>query len=289
VLTNLVSNAIKFTERGGVQVEVSPCADGMLHVAVKDSGIGISDEQRQRLFTNFSQADSSITRRFGGTGLGLAISKRLVELMGGHIGVDSAPGSGSKFWFTLPAAHGSVANGNIGPDAGVSQWRTAYAGANGAAAVVESARPTRVLVAEDNAISRLLLLRLLPRFGCEVDVAADGREAVDKLLVGRHDLVFMDCRMPGVDGYEATRLIRNAQVNGRRVPIVALTASAGALERQLCLTAGMDDFLTKPIVLAQLQEVLFKWRDLGFDAAPRPASCGDLALRAAANCPPESS
>ncbi len=288
VLTNLVSNAIKFTERGGVQVEVSPCPDGKLHVAVTDSGIGISDAQLQRLFTNFSQADSSITRRFGGTGLGLAISKRLVELMGGQIGVDSAPGRGSRFWFTLPAAHARVADGNPWPVARMPRQPIADAGAVGMPGAVEPARVTRVLVAEDNAISRLLLMRLLPRFGCEVDVAADGREAVDKLLGGRHDLVFMDCRMPGVDGYEATRLIRSAQGNGRRVPIVALTASAGALDRQLCLTAGMDDFLTKPIVLGELQQVLFKWREHGFDAAPRAASGGDAARRSTAVSAPES-
>jgi signal transduction histidine kinase/CheY-like chemotaxis protein/HPt (histidine-containing phosphotransfer) domain-containing protein len=247
VLVNLIGNAIKFTDKGAVTVAVRYAAESggrpILHVEVKDTGIGISDEAQKSLFQAFNQADGTITRRFGGTGLGLAICKQLVQLMGGTIGLESRPGEGSTFWFTLP------------------QRRAAQA----AAEVVQAARPgatlsgLRVLVVEDVEVNRLIARDMLRRMDCEVAVAEDGARAVEMILAADYDLVLMDIQMPRMDGVEATRRIRAAGSARSRVPIVALTAHAIASEREAYLAAGLDDYLSKPFKPAALREIVARW------------------------------
>ena len=263
VLVNLIGNALKFTDKGSVAVSARyvPDADGSpaVRVEVKDTGIGISAEAQQSLFQSFTQADGTITRRFGGTGLGLAISKQLVELMGGKIGLESHPGEGSTFWFTL------------------SLRRTAL-GTEDAAHAARSAADLsgyRVLVAEDIEINRLIAREALRRMGCSVEIAEDGARAVEMALAADYDLILMDIQMPDMDGVEATRRIRSADGPRSRIPIVALTAHAMASEREAYLAAGLDDYLSKPFKPAALREIVARWtgetREAVTPAAPANA------------------
>jgi len=249
VLVNLLGNAIKFTEGGRITVSAqridAPAGDARswLRFGVRDSGVGISPDALQRLFQRFEQADSSTTRRYGGSGLGLVICRRLVELMGGSIQVDSEPGRGSHFQVDLPfePASGAVPTGPM------------------PLAVVRSAPGARVLVAEDNAINQQVVTALLRRLGAQVQLVSDGVQAVQACRDGRFDLLLLDCQMPEMDGYEAAKQIRAMQAQGSRVPIVALTANASAEDRERCLAAGMDDYLTKPITSAKLTEVVSRY------------------------------
>ena len=258
ILLNLLDNAVKFTPNGsvrlGCEVEGNAGDAVALKISISDTGIGIDAETLPRVFGAFTQADSSTARRFGGTGLGLSISKSLVELLGGSIGADSEPGKGSTFWVRLP-------------------FERASPSANGAAPVEE--RPVRsstaarrdrqrVLIVEDNAINRRLLLMQILRLGRPADAADSGEAALE--AIGRNDygLILMDCQMPGVDGYEATRLLREGESGRRRVPVVALTAHAGESDRARCMAAGMDDYLAKPATLDDLSSVLDRW-DRPFD------------------------
>ena len=249
VLMNLMSNAIKFTAKGHVAVHVDVAREGaddfLARFVVQDTGIGIPVEARPRLFRSFSQADNSTTRRFGGTGLGLAISKRLVELMGGDIGVDSEPGRGSRFWFTV-------------------QLGRRLARAAGAPATTptahRAARGGRVLVVDDNPVNQKLASRQLVRLGYQVEVASNGRDGIDLLFAQPFDVVLMDCQMPEMDGFEATAEIRRREAAaGRRTPVIALTANAMSGDRDRCLAAGMDDYLAKPTTLEGLAAVLERW------------------------------
>ncbi len=271
ILINLVANAVKFTAKGGVVIEAEPMSVSaervLLRIAVRDTGIGIPPEKQALLFERFVQADSSTTRKFGGTGLGLAISRQLAELMGGDMGVRSDPGRGSAFWFTLdlprdrsvPSPPASVVLGGVaaGPEpggkAGVGPRTVPIAGA-------EIAAPPRVLLAEDNAINQRVASRMLERLGCRVDLAASGKEAVDLFERLPYDMVFMDCQMPELDGFEATLAIRRQEGAGRHTPIIALTANAMAGDRERCLEAGMDDFVPKPIRVADLRGAVERWR-----------------------------
>jgi signal transduction histidine kinase/CheY-like chemotaxis protein/HPt (histidine-containing phosphotransfer) domain-containing protein len=262
-LVNLVGNAVKFTERGEVAVKVSveavPGAAAMLRFEVRDTGIGIAPEVAARLFQPFVQADESTTRRFGGTGLGLVITRRLVELMGGTVGVASTVGQGSVFWFTarLPRAVATPPPVNrSGPAAHVPP---------------HGERP-HVLVAEDNLINQTVAARMLEKLGYAVDVVATGRDAVT--AIGRHAYaaVLMDGQMPVMDGYEATRAVRKAESGGRHTPIIALTASAMREDRERCLLAGMDDFIAKPVAPEHLEAVLRKWAPLSPAPAEPPAA-----------------
>ena len=263
VLLNLTGNAIKFTEHGGVtiSVEFEPGAEGRtgVRLEVRDTGIGIAPEVQARLFSRFTQADASTTRRFGGTGLGLAITRHLIELMGGEIGVDSAPGQGACFWceFELPAA-------------------AAPADAPAAEAAPAASAGRRVLVVDDNAVNRLVAARMLAKLGCEVVEAVDGREAVERSADPTLALVLMDCQMPELDGYEATARIR-ARDPGRRLPIVAMTANAMEGDRERCLIAGMDDYIAKPVAAAGLARLLERWAG----REREPAGAGGGALREA--------
>lgn len=251
VVTNLLGNALKFTDGGTVTLSAmcldTPAGDARrwIRTQVQDTGIGMSAEQLAQLFQRFSQADASTTRRFGGTGLGLVICKHLVELMGGTIHVDSAPGIGSRFWFDIPLSDALAPT----TDAMLTPVPVA---------VLKDAtpRPARILVAEDNPVNQMVVRAMLERLGMTVSMAQNGAEAVSEASSSTFDLVLMDCQMPVMDGYEAAKTIRAAQSNGARIPIVALTANALSEDRQRCEDAGMDDFLTKPVTGAALADVL---------------------------------
>ncbi|MBL8468391.1 ATP-binding protein [Methyloversatilis discipulorum] len=247
VLINLVGNAVKFTERGSVRLQVrsvdgSPGDAPCIEWSVTDTGIGISAAQQALLFKPFSQADSSTTRRFGGTGLGLAISQKLVHAMGGRIVVSSEPGLGSTFSFAIPvqetSAEATVKSEEMRP-AGPARGRRS---------------DLRVLVAEDNATNQMLILRMLEKQHIVADLAIDGEQAVERIRRDRYDLVLMDMSMPGLSGIEATRAIR--ALAGPQPHIAALTANAFESDRKACEEAGMDSFLTKPVSVAQLQQLL---------------------------------
>ncbi len=255
ILINLIGNAIKFTERGSVNLHVElaestgqKCA---LRFEVRDTGIGLTREQQQGIFDAFAQADSSTTRKFGGTGLGLAITKRLVTLMDGEIGVDSAVGVGTSFWFTVWMGH---------PE-DQKQALDAYRKARETVVGCTYHFRARILVAEDNATNQIVVRGMLEYLGCEVDVAANGREALGMAMGNSYDLILMDCQMPEMDGYTATAEIRRFErEEGRKAtPIIALTAHVMSGDREHCLQAGMDDYLGKPLQQDQLQEMLYRW------------------------------
>ena len=277
VLLNLAGNAVKFTERGAVRIEVSRFDSTHAKICVADTGIGISAEQLQGLFQRFTQAESSTTRRYGGSGLGLAISKNLVELMGGTIGVDTRPGTGSTFWFTLPlnldtstvAADGPPAIGVTAPGlaAGLAAGRTAVLGA-------PRRRSSRVLLVEDNFVNQRVALYVLAKLGAEVDVAQHGREAIEMLGRSRYDIVLMDCQMPEMDGFEAARIIRDraSAVLDHDVPVIAMTAAAFPEDRARAMASGMSDFMTKPVDRAILAGMLDMWLEQGREEQARAAS-----------------
>ena len=270
VLLNLAGNAVKFTERGSIGIELSRLDDGAVKISVVDSGIGITEEQLDRMFQRFTQADSSTTRRYGGTGLGLAISKTLVELMGGTIGVNSQPGVGSTFWFTLPliAAAQTEIPSTDAADAPV-QVPLLVTAVGGSRAVpgapplpFAAAEPGgRLLLVEDNFVNQRVAVYMLNKLGHPVDVARHGREAVDMLSRSRYDLVLMDCQMPEMDGFEATRIIRDrdSTVLDHDVPVIAMTANAFPEDRARALASGMNDFLAKPVDRSVLAGMLAKW------------------------------
>jgi signal transduction histidine kinase/CheY-like chemotaxis protein len=270
VLFNLVGNGLKFTERGRVDVIVrhaassESAADGrdcIISVAVRDTGIGISEEAQARLFTSFSQADGSTSRRFGGTGLGLAISKQLIELMGGEIRLESFPGRGSTFSFTVKL---SIAEH---PAASPVHASRQEAGRRSHDAAAMEPKGARVLLVEDNRVNQEVAKAMLQTLGYAVDVRGDGRAGVEAALTGSYDLVLMDCQMPEMDGFQATAAIRASEGGIRSgdasshtsVPIIALTANAMDGDRERCLAAGMDDYLPKPFRKEQLDRMLKKW------------------------------
>ena len=408
ILTNMVGNAIKFTERGEVAVRYERQSErdnrGLLRFTVTDTGIGLSDEQQTNLFDRFTQADGSTTRQYGGTGLGLSISRQLVEMMGGEIGVESTPGGGSTFWFTLDlasskaqspprktgdlrdqkilvvddhatnrqlldevlgawgVAHGLAASGPTALEAlrkaaaaakpySIALIDMQMPGMDGArlAALIQEdtslagtrlvlltsqgqrgdakklygtgfagylSKPlnqselyialqqvagmtgtgdeerlvtrhtarewpqfqARVLVVEDNATNQLVAKGMLAKFGVHADVAADGREALSALEKLTYDLVFMDCQMPVMDGYQATVQIRDPQskVTDHAIPIIAMTANAMQGDRDLCIEAGMDDYLAKPVDPAKLRGALERW----LPARKNRPGAGDAAIPA---------
>ncbi|MGK0201576.1 MAG: signal transduction histidine kinase/CheY-like chemotaxis protein/PAS domain-containing protein [Planctomycetota bacterium] len=249
VLVNLAGNAVKFTAAGEVVLGVS-VVDGRVRVAVKDTGIGIAPEALNKLFEDFVQVDSSTQREYGGTGLGLAISKKLIEVMGGKIGVSSEPGAGSVFWFELPVA----AEVQVAADVSGDESRTFSVGE----LAVTTGR--KVLVVEDNRLNLRLAVRVLETFGLQVDTAVDGESATKMVNENSYDLVLMDCLMPGMDGFEATRRIREDEaVTGEHMPIIALTANALPEDRDACLVAGMDDFVSKPFTRQTLLQAMVRW------------------------------
>ena len=258
VLTNLIANAIKFTDRGGITLEAEPGDKSnqgeAIRIGVTDTGIGIKEDQISGLFSPFVQADVSTTRKYGGSGLGLAISKQLVEMMGGRIGVNSTEGQGSTFWFT--ATFDLCASGQRQT---VPEYRALRPGkpSESNASWALQGHGERVLVAEDNHTNQEVILAQLRKLGYRAAVAANGAEAVAAIERESFDLILMDCQMPAMDGYEATRRIR--QSNQPRIPILALTASAMSNDRERCLSEGMDDYLAKPVELRHLAAALAKW------------------------------
>ena len=244
VLTNLVDNAIKFTDAGRVVITVE-CVERRsdrirIKLSVEDSGIGIPEGGIERIFDKFTQVDATPARRHGGTGLGLAISKQLVDLMGGSMGVKSRPGEGSNFWFVLSLpvqAEAAFLEGKMGPGS------------------------SRVLVVEDNDVNQEVAATILRKLGCAVEVAGNGKQAVKMAEITPYDLIFMDCQMPGMDGFEATAEIRRyEESSGHRAKIVAMTAHTTDEDRDRCLTSGMDDYIGKPATYEDFQAVLQRSR-----------------------------
>jgi signal transduction histidine kinase/AmiR/NasT family two-component response regulator len=253
ILLNLLGNAVKFTGKGHVLLEITQVGENEdesnLRFSIRDTGIGIAEETRKNLFQSFTQADASMNRKFGGTGLGLAICRRLVELMGGEIGVDSALGKGSTFWFSL----------RLAKQKGASTGGDKTAAANITTAVpADEFKGVHVLLTEDNRVNQVVGLRQLKKLGCEVDIAGNGREALDAWEAKKYRVLLMDCQMPEMDGYEATQKIREIE-QAQKLPrtyIIALTACAMEGDRELCLAAGMDDYISKPVRDGELKEAM---------------------------------
>jgi CheY-like chemotaxis protein len=244
ILLNFLDNAVKFTTQGMVKVELGECGRAgetiRLQITVSDSGCGIPAEKLDSLFEVFTQVDTSSTRRFGGSGLGLSIVKRLATIMDGSVGVKSEPGRGSSFWATVELEEAEKPHGS----------------ADTFACPEAPFRDARILVAEDNEVNRRVLLRLLERLGCRVDLVVNGTEAVECFQRDVYQLVLMDLHMPDMDGLEATRRLRQMENKGRRTPIVAVTASAMNEDRDRCRSAGMDDYLAKPVSMGDLTALL---------------------------------
>ncbi len=276
-LLNYAGNAIKFTEQGTVTLESTVQQDGgdewlLIRFSVTDTGVGIAPDDQKRIFEIFEQADASTSRKFGGTGLGLAITRRLVQLMGGDVGVESTPGAGSCFWFTARLLRAEGASpGAAAVDAGDAErrLRTSHAGA-------------RVLIVEDNEVNRLIVREMLVGLDLTVDTATDGYGALTAARARRYDLILMDLQMPGIDGLEATRRLR-ALPGGSSTPIVALTANVFDEDRRACEDAGMNDFLAKPIDARALHACALKWLD---GPAPANAAADCPAVAASAGSPP---
>jgi signal transduction histidine kinase/CheY-like chemotaxis protein len=270
VIMNLVGNAIKFTNHGFITVraaiETQIPEQPVEKITVMDTGIGIADEVQTNLFQSFTQGDGSTTRKYGGTGLGLAISKQLVELMGGTIGVHSSLGKGSTFWFTLPLRNQPQSQGAVWPqpnriepspnqstapelptpDAGPGEQESFNKG-------------IRILIAEDNQVNQEVSGEILTRLGFQVSVVPNGLCAFEENERSPFDIIFMDCQMPVMDGYESTRRIRENERHNKKTIIIAMTANALEGDRERCLQAGMDDYIAKPFKRSDFREILVKW------------------------------
>jgi PAS domain S-box-containing protein len=238
VIVNLVSNGIKYTDKGEVRIIVGSL-NGSIHVKVIDTGIGISKDYLPKLFIPFTQADASNTRRFGGTGLGLSICAELVDLLGGKMGVDSVPNCGSTFWFSFPFKTTTFKAAN----------EIIVSGTN-------SSNELKILLVEDNETNSLIGKLILEKIGHHVEIAENGIEALKKLEHQVFDVIFMDCQMPVMDGYETTAAIRNSSSQWSSIPIIAMTANAMKGDREKCLAAGMDEYISKPLKKDDLKSIL---------------------------------
>jgi signal transduction histidine kinase/DNA-binding response OmpR family regulator len=271
ILLNLISNAIKFTDVGEVVVQINSMGEekvgedtkhsnsqsvvGLLF-SVRDTGIGISLEGQKKLFQSFTQVDASSTREYGGTGLGLAICKQLVEMMGGEIGVESEPGKGCTFWFTAQFNQAITINN-------LAEYQSSRVGILPVESIVEthhtlSLQPLKILVAEDNLVNQQVIVNQLQILGHKADCAANGLEALAMLAEHDYDLVLMDCQMPVLDGFTTTQQLRRRELNSHTV-VIALTANAMPADREQCIAAGMDDYISKPVSLDALQALLQRW------------------------------
>jgi CheY-like chemotaxis protein len=281
---------VKFTAQGKIVIRASlECEDernATIHFSVSDTGIGIPADRKDILFTPFTQVEDSTTRKYGGTGLGLAISKQLAELMGGRIGAESQEGKGSTFWFT--AVFEKQPAGPVSIDEALTEIegvKVVVAGQGdrfGEGAVERSAagpaisekgkRKIRILVAEDNPINQKVAQATLRKMGLQADVVANGQEAVNALQTIPYDLVLMDCQMPEMDGFEATRSIRleGSKALNPRIPIIAMTAFAMQGDREKCIQAGMSDFIGKPVQQRELVKMLARWLAITMGDTLRP-------------------
>ena len=259
ILVNLTSNAIKFTSAGEVVVRISleeKTSDAVtLRFSVKDNGIGIPTAKQKMIFDMFSQVDSSIIRKYGGSGLGLAISKQLAELMGGTMNVESQEGMGAKFWFTACLGLQHITEVLVPNSPNKHNTTQEHP------SVIQPNHDAKILLVEDNTTNQLVLLGMLKRMGLKADVASNGREAIDMLTSFVYDLVFMDIQMPVLDGFAATEILRDTQssVRNHNIPVIAITAHAMSGDREKCLQAGMNDYLTKPISPEPLAKVIKRW------------------------------
>ena len=251
---NYIGNALKFTATGSVQLRVRGTREEMdcwrIRVEVEDTGIGIAPDVQPLLFQNFQQGDTSMTRKYGGTGLGLALTKNLAELMGGTVGLSSAEKTGSLFWFEVPLEEAPA------PVVAEPQALSKGRARNPEPSVLAGAH---ILLVEDNRINQRLAQILLEKRGVKVTVAADGLEALQCWSAAKFDAILMDCQMPQMDGYTATQEIRKREGGRERTPILAMTANAMSSDRERCLSVGMDDYLTKPLVIAELDQLLQRW------------------------------
>lgn len=269
ILNNLIDNAIKFTQTGSIELEVSKVGEdarqATLCFTVRDTGIGIPLEFQKQIFDSFSQVDATDTRRYGGTGLGLSIVRQLTEMMGGEVSCESEPGNGSIFRATLPLKKREICVAPLA--AGTKTERT----------LPRQEGRKRILLAEDNPVNLEVTRAMLKTFGLEVDTALNGREAVDASRQNPYDLILMDCQMPMMDGFEASRHIRKEEMSEHRahIPIIALTAHVLNSDKDQCLAAGMDDFLGKPFNQGELRAVLERW--LFHATSSKPAVPSDQA------------
>ena len=254
VMVNLLSNAFKFTQRGEINVEVETAGRGKdtaeILVRVKDTGIGIPEDMLETIFDPFTQADLSTTREYGGTGLGLSICRNIVEMMGGRIGVSSQEGKGSVFSFTAACKVRRRSRARHEADGGAEH----------ADIYDMDVRKSEILLAEDNSVNRELFVNILLMKGLRCDTVRNGQEAVKACLDKEYDIVFMDCQMPLMDGYDATREIRRHENDKRHTAIIALTANAMKNDLDKCIQAGMDDYISKPANIKDIMRVLSKWR-----------------------------
>jgi len=248
IVNNLVSNAIKFTDTRAVSVKIDTPSEGLCRFEVKDSGVGLNEVQKAKLFRSFSQADSTTTRKYGGTGLGLAISKQLVELMGGKIWVISEPGVGSSFFFEIPLRQKNYIE--------ESKNTPLKKSVKSAREELPSLRGSKILLAEDNGLNQEIITGMLEEAKLEIDIAQNGAEAVEIFKRGDYELVLMDIQMPVMDGYEAAKIIKELNAD---TPIVALTANAMKSDMERSIEAGMSEHLNKPIMPERLFEVLLKY------------------------------
>jgi signal transduction histidine kinase/ActR/RegA family two-component response regulator len=271
VLINLLSNAVKFTTEGQVTVHATskPAGDdtSLLRIEVTDTGIGIDEPTLARLFQPFTQADNSTARKFGGTGLGLTISAKLIELMGGTLDATSTPGNGSTFWFEVPLPLAGPSDQSE-QHADTRAAFTALGVRDGAGNLTEAA--PLVLVAEDNPVNQMLAARLLDKCGYRSEVVADGNQALEAVERTRYAAILMDCQMPEMDGYTATRMIRGREGGRRHLPIIATTAHSMSGDREACIAAGMDNYISKPIRVGELRDVLE--RSIAASGAPGSAT-----------------
>ncbi len=253
VLNNLLGNAVKFTEKGSVQLYVEAIAQQgkniLLKFQISDTGIGISRKAQEKLFETFTQADNSTTRKYGGTGLGLAISKKIIVLMGGDIWVESELDKGSTFTFTIHVEKGHERTAEH--DVSVHKEKSNKND--------ETKLSKRILLVEDKEANRKLAVIMLKKMGCQCDIAVDGSEGVKVCNQNKYDLIFMDCQMPVMDGYDAAGLIKKSDSLNANTPIIAMTANAIEGDREKCIAAGMDDYMCKPINKQKLKEMILKW------------------------------
>jgi len=264
VIGNLLSNAIKFTESGHVRVILRTATDGKegrteFDLIVEDTGVGIPTDKLDKIFDKFTQADGSITRRFGGTGLGLTITRRLVEMFGGRIWVESSEGQGSKFFVRIPLEVAQKSKRTVVETKDSGPERVSLDG-----------RKPQILLVEDNAVNQKVVLAILSKRGFHVDIAANGLEALSALQKGKYDLVLMDVQMPYMDGIEATRKIRS-ELRLTELPIIAMTAHAMTGDRERCIEAGMNDYASKPVNPATLVHTIMRYLDASAEAAPAKA------------------